>query len=66
MKHLLVVAILMAPAAWTQTLKARELFYTPPPDAAKPAPAPTKAPEAKAGPPRKSVKPRPRRATRTR
>ena len=36
MKHLLVLAILSAPAAWTQTLKARELFYTPPPDAAKP------------------------------
>jgi hypothetical protein len=37
MKHLLVLAILAAPAAWSQTLKARELFYTPPPDAAKPA-----------------------------
>jgi uncharacterized protein DUF4384 len=48
MKHLLVLAILAAPAAWTQSLKARELFYTPPPDAAKPAAA-TKAPEAKAG-----------------
>jgi hypothetical protein len=39
----------MAGAAWSQTepvLKARELFYTPPPDAAKPAAAP-KAPEAK-------------------
>ena len=47
MKHLLVLAILAAPAAWSQTLKARELFYTPPPDAAKP-PAVTKAPDAKA------------------
>jgi len=46
MKHLLVLAILAAPAAWTQTLKARELFYTPPPDAVKPV-ADTKAAPAK-------------------
>jgi hypothetical protein len=40
----------MSGAAWSQTepaLKARELFYTPPPDAAKPA-ATVKAPETKA------------------
>ena len=40
MKHILVLTILMSGAAWSQTepaLKARELFYTPPPDAAKPA-----------------------------
>jgi hypothetical protein len=47
MKHLLVLAILAAPGAWSQTLKARELFYTPPADAAKPATT-AKAPEAKA------------------
>jgi hypothetical protein len=52
MKHLLVLTILAAaPMGMLQaqepSLKARELFYTPPPDAAKPAPA-TKAPEAKA------------------
>jgi len=50
MKHILVLAILMSGAAWSQTepvLKARELFYTPPPETAKPA-APAKAPEAKA------------------
>jgi hypothetical protein len=47
MKHLLVLAILAAPGAWSQTLKARELFYTPPADAAKPA-ATAKAPVAKA------------------
>lgn len=50
MKHFLIVAILAAPAAWTQAqpvLKARELFYTPPPDTARPAAA-AKAPEAKA------------------
>src|ERR1041385_3294943 len=42
MKHFLVLAILISEAAWGQgqpVLKARELFYTPPPDAAKPAPA---------------------------
>jgi hypothetical protein len=49
MKHLLVLAILAAPAAWTQTLKARELFYTPPPDAVKPV-ADTKAVPAKKAP----------------
>ena len=56
MKHLLALTILAAPTGLLQaqepTLKARELFYTPPPDAAKPAPAPkppeAKAPEAKA------------------
>jgi hypothetical protein len=50
MKHILVLTILMSGAAWSQTepaLKARELFYTPPPDAAKPA-ATVKAPETKA------------------
>jgi len=51
MKHILAFAILAVPMgslqAQTPTLKARELFYTPPPDAAKPPPA-TKAPEAKA------------------
>ena len=46
MKHLLVLAILAAPGAWSQTLKARELFYTPPADAQKP--AETKAPAKKA------------------
>lgn len=49
MKHLLALAILAAPAAWTQAqpvLKARELFYTPPPDAEKPV-ADTKAAPAK-------------------
>ena len=50
MKHFLTVTILVASAVWGQqqpTLKARELFYTPPPDAAKPAEtkaAPKKAP----------------------
>ena len=57
MKHILVLTILAASTGLLQaqepTLKARELFYTPPPDAAKPAPLPisraeTKAPEAKA------------------
>lgn len=50
MKHILVLAILMSGAAWSQTepvLKARELFYTPPPDTAKPAVSPAKAPETK-------------------
>jgi len=51
MKHILAFAILAVPMGSLQaqepTLKARELFYTPPPDAAKLAPA-TKAPEAKA------------------
>lgn len=40
----------MSGAAWSQTeptLKARELFYTPPPDTAKPAVSPAKAPETK-------------------
>ena len=40
MKHLFVLTILVTGTAWSQTqpvLKARELFYTPPPDAAKPA-----------------------------
>jgi Domain of unknown function (DUF4384) len=51
MKHILVLTLLMSGAAWSQTepvLKARELFYTPPPDAAKPAAPAPKAPEAKA------------------
>jgi hypothetical protein len=56
MKHLLALTILMSGAVWSQSqpaLKARELFYTPPPDAAKPAAAPAtktapKAPEVKA------------------
>jgi len=51
MKHILALTILAIPMGLLQaqepTLKARELFYTPPPDAARPAPAP-KAPEAKA------------------
>jgi hypothetical protein len=54
MKHILVLTILAAPIGLLQaqepTLKARELFYTPPPDATKPAPTPDKpAPDAKAG-----------------
>ena len=54
MKHILALTILAASMGLLQaqepTLKARELFYTPPPDAAKPAPLrkPAKAPEAKA------------------
>ena len=53
MKHLLALTILAAPLGVLQAqepaLKARELFYTPPPDAAKPAATPApKAPEAKA------------------
>jgi hypothetical protein len=38
MKHFLILTILACPALWSQTpeLKARELFYTPPPDTAKP------------------------------
>jgi len=50
MKHLLILTILVASTAWSQqqpVLKARELFYTPPADPAKPATA-AKAPEAKA------------------
>jgi hypothetical protein len=51
MKHILALTILAVPMGLLQAqepaLKARELFYTPPPDAAKPAP-PTKAPDAKA------------------
>jgi len=51
MKHILALTILAVPMGLLQAqepaLKARELFYTPPPDAAKPAP-PTKGPEAKA------------------
>jgi len=51
MKHILALTIFAVPMGLLQaqepTLKARELFYTPPPDAAKPSPA-TKAPEAKA------------------
>ena len=51
MKHILALTILAVSMGLLQaqepTLKARELFYTPPPDAAKPAPSP-KAPEAKA------------------
>jgi hypothetical protein len=42
MKHFLVLTILATGSAWSQVqpeLKARELFYTPPPDAAKPASA---------------------------
>ena len=55
MKHILALTILAVPMGLLQaqepTLKARELFYTPPPDAAKPGPTSTpapKAPEAKA------------------
>jgi len=51
MKHILVLTILMSGAVWSQTepaLKARELFYTPPPDATKPAASPARAPETKA------------------
>ena len=51
MKHLLALTILAAPMGMLQaqepTLKARELFYTPPPDTAKPVAA-AKEPEAKA------------------
>jgi len=51
MKHILALTIFAVPMGLLQaqgpTLKARELFYTPPPDAAKPVPA-TKASEAKA------------------
>lgn len=51
MKHILALTVLAASTGLLQaqepTLKARELFYTPPPDAAKLAPKP-KAPEAKA------------------
>lgn len=51
MKRIFALAILAVPMGVLQaqepTLKARELFYTPPPDAPKPAPA-TKAPEVKA------------------
>lgn len=49
MKHLLTLTILMSGAAWAQSqpvLKARELFYTPPPDAAKPADTKTAAKKA--------------------
>ena len=53
MKHLLVLAILAAPAAWTQTLKARELFYTPPPDSTKAADAVKPAADTKAAPAKK-------------
>jgi hypothetical protein len=53
MKHILVLTILAASMgslhAQEPSLKARELFYTPPPDAAKPSATPApKAPEAKA------------------
>jgi hypothetical protein len=56
MKHLLALAILAVPMGSLQaqqpTLKARELFYTPPPDTSKPAPGTpvpaVKEPEAKA------------------
>ncbi len=47
MKHFLLLTILASATAWSQAqpvLKARELFYTPPPDAAKPV-APAKEPE---------------------
>jgi hypothetical protein len=47
----ILAATLMSEAAWSQdqpVLKARELFYTPPPDPAKTAASPSKAPEAKA------------------
>jgi Domain of unknown function (DUF4384) len=51
MKHILALTVLAASTGLLQaqepTLKARELFYTPPPDAAKPASTP-KAPETKA------------------
>jgi uncharacterized protein DUF4384 len=52
MKHILALTILAASMGMLQAqepnLKARELFYTPPPDAAKPAAPAPKAPEAKA------------------
>jgi Domain of unknown function (DUF4384) len=50
MKHLLVLTILASPVVWSQgqpVLKARELFYTPPPDAAKPVSAAPKKPPVK-------------------
>ena len=49
MKHLFALTILVSATAWSQSqpaLKARELFYTPPPDA--PKPTATAKPEAKA------------------
>jgi hypothetical protein len=49
MKHFLALTILASAMGWSQAqpvLKARELFYTPPPDTAKPAAA--SAPDAKA------------------
>jgi len=57
MKHLLLLTVLGSSLAWSQeqpVLKARELFYTPPPDAAKPVStvakkAPTKAVANKSG-----------------
>jgi hypothetical protein len=52
MKHFLVLTILASATMWSQTqpvLKARELFYTPPPDAVKPA-ADAKATPAKKAP----------------
>lgn len=54
MKHLLMLTILAAPALWSQQpeLKARELFYTPPADAAKPAPVATKKVAAKSAAPK--------------
>jgi len=58
MKHLLVLAILAAPAAWTQTLRARELFYTPPPDLTKAPDAVKPVADTKAAPAKKAaVKP---------
>jgi hypothetical protein len=55
MKHFLIVTLLAAPGVFAQTpsLKARELFYTPPPDAVKPAEA--KSPAKKAPTPVKPV-----------
>lgn len=50
MKHLLILTILAIPAVWGQgqpVLKARELFYTPPPDAVKPVSTRTKKAPAK-------------------
>src|ERR1041385_1276851 len=68
MKHFLVITILMAGAAWCQSqpvLKARELFYTPPPDAAKPAEA-AKAADAKSSVKKVAVKsPGPAKAAET-
>ena len=58
MKHFLTLTILACPALWSQTpeLKARELFYTPPPDTAKPVDTAKAAPAKKVA--AKSVAPK--------